>query len=115
MKKLITLLFAATILFGCSSDSSSPDGNQDSNSIVYDIEMTVKIGDYERKFVDVYSYNNYEISEFSLDTPMIYNNGTEFKLTNGYLYDISSTGILTGIIGELRLKLGQNLSCVMFN
>jgi uncharacterized protein YxeA len=106
MKKIITLLLAVTILFGC----SSTDSESSSNNIEYDIEMIVKIGDYERKYVDVYSYNDYALSEFSFDTPMIYDNGTEFKLTNGYLYGISSTGILTGSIGELRLKLGQNLS-----
>jgi hypothetical protein len=110
MKKIIFLALAISTLLGCSSDSNNSDENQDSNSIVYDIEMTIKVGNIERKYVDVYSYNDYELSEFSFDTPVIYNNGTEFKLTNGYLYGISDTGILTGAIGELRLKLGGNLT-----
>ena len=38
--------------------------------------MTIKVGNIERKYVDVYSYNDYELSEFSFDTPVIYNNGT---------------------------------------
>ena len=106
MKKLITLAVFASILLGCSSS----DDDSSSNSLVYDIEMTIKVGDIERKYVDVYSYNNYELSQFSFDTPIINNYGNEFSLQNGYLYGISDTGILTGSIGELNLKLGPNLN-----
>ena len=107
MKKLITLAVFASILLGCSSS----DDNSSSNSMVYDIEMTIKIGDVEEKYVDVYSYNDYELSQFSLDTPIIEtSNPGEYWLRNGYLYGIDNTGILTGSIVELNLKLGQNLT-----
>lgn len=107
MKKLITLAVFASILLGCSSS----DDNSSSNNVVYDIEMTIKIGDVEEKYVDVYSYNDYELSQFSLDTPIIEtSNPGEYWLRNGYLYGIDNTGILTGSIGELNLKLGQNLT-----
>jgi hypothetical protein len=106
MKKLITLAVFVSILLGCSSS----DDDSSSNSLVYDIEMTIKVGDIERKYVDVYSYNNYELNQFSFDTPIIINYGNEYSLQNGYLYGISDTGILTGSIGDLNLKLGQNLT-----
>ena len=34
MKKLITLVFAITLMFGCSSDSSSSDSNQSPNNLL---------------------------------------------------------------------------------
>jgi len=106
MKKLITLAIFASILCGCSSS-----GNDTStNSIVYDIEMTVKIGDVEKKYIDVYSYNNYELNQFSYATPVINNYGNKFYLNNGYLYGINNTGNLTGTIAELKLTLGQDLT-----
>jgi hypothetical protein len=107
MKKIITLAIFASILLGCSSS----DDNSSSNTMVYDIEMTIKIGDIEEKYVDVYSYNDYELSQFSLDTPIIEtSNPGEYWLRNGYSYGIDNSGILTGSIGELNLKLGQNLT-----
>jgi hypothetical protein len=107
MKKIITLAVFASILFGCSSS----DDNSSSNSMVYDIEMTIKIGDTQQKYVDVYSYNDYQLSQFSLDTPIIEtSSSSEYWLRNGYSYGIGNTGILTGSIGELNLKLGQNLA-----
>ncbi len=107
MKKLIILTVLTSILIGCSSS----DDNSSSNNMEYDIEMTIKIGDVEKKYVDVYSYNDYELNEFSYDPPIIeIDNSNQYWLNYGYLYGISSAGILTGSIGELNLKLGQNLT-----
>lgn len=107
MKKLFTLAFAVSILLGCSSS----DSGSTSNNIVYDIEMTVKIGDIERKYVDVYSYNNYDLNQYSFDTPIIQGSTSSgYWLYNGYLYGIDNAGIPTGSIAELNLKLGQNLT-----
>jgi len=106
MKKLITLVVALTLLMGCSSS----DSDSTSDSIVYDIEMTVKIGDVERKYVDVYSYNNYELNQFSFNPPVIYSSGSEFDLSNGYLYGMGANGILTGSLGVLSLELGPNIA-----
>ena len=73
--------------------------------------MTIKVGDVEEKYVDVYSYNDYEVSEFSFDTPIIASsNSGEFYLDNGYLYGINDFGNLNGSIADLYLELGQNLT-----
>jgi hypothetical protein len=107
MKKIIALAFFASLFVGCSSSS---DNESNSNSKVYDIELTIKTGDNERKYVDVYSYNDYDFGQYSFQKPIIANYSGNFYLENGYVYGISDTGVLNGLIPELYLELGQNLT-----
>lgn len=107
MKNIIALAFCVSLFFGCSSSS---DNESNSNSKVYDIELTIKTGDNERKYVDVYSYNDYDFGQYSFDKPIIANYSGDFYLENGYLYGISDTGFLNGLIPELYLELGKNLT-----
>ena len=103
MKKLITLAFFASILIGCSSS----DDNSSSDSIVYDIEL--RTNESENKFVDWYSFNEYDTGGLFWDLPTVTRYNDKYRL-EGILLEIRPNGLQTVLVANLKIELGSNLT-----
>lgn len=107
MKNILALAFCLSLVLGCSSSS---DSNSNSTSSVYDIEMTIKNGNVQNKYVDEYSYNHYQLGPYSNNPPIVEQSTGGYRLNNGYLYGVNNNGIVTGSECLFKLELGQNLT-----
>lgn len=110
MKKLLLIVLSITTLIGCNDDSESNETNKTSNetnNVSYDIEL--RTNESENKFVDWYSYNEYDTGGLFWDLPAVTRYDNRYLL-EGILLEIRPNGLQTPLIAELRLELGTNIS-----